>query len=137
MSRLPDAAVAYERLVSHLVDEGFVAQISDPDETAFGNQVALLSHDVIRLRLVRDGSQYFLEIAAPLTDEWFAPVVWMAFLDGILPDPRRPTAEDEAAFVARRWHDFDASDAEGAVNMLRVWQGRRALQWRRLPPEST
>ena len=137
MHPLVDAPAAYQTLTDQLVAEGFVAQISDPDETAFDNQIALLIHDDIRLRLVRDRSQWFLEIAAPLTDEWFAPVIWMAFLDGELPDPRRPSAEDEAAFVATRWRDFDASDDSGAVEAFRAWQERRAAQRRGLPPGST
>ncbi|MGH3496015.1 MAG: hypothetical protein ACRDP1_00925 [Nocardioidaceae bacterium] len=134
MYPLPDAPAAYQALIGQLVAEGFVAQISNPDDTAFGNQIALLIHDGTRLRLVRDRSQWFLEIAAPLTDEWFAPVIWMAFLDGELPDPRRPSAEDEAGFAATRWHDFDASEAAGILEGLRVWQERRAAQRRGLPP---
>lgn len=136
MYALPDVPAAYQTLIDQLVAEGFVVQISNPDETAFGNQVALLIHDSTRLRLVRDRSQWFLEIAAPLTDEWFAPVTWMAFLDGELPDPRRPSAEDEAGFVATRWHDFEPSAAAGALDALRALQERRAAQRRGLPPRA-
>lgn len=134
MAPLQDLPAAYKALTDHLVAAGFIAQVSNPDDAAFGNQVALLIHDDIRVRLVRDRSQWFLEIAAPLTDEWFAPVIWMAFLDEELPDPRRPSAEDEAAFVTTRWRDFDVADATGALEALRVWQGRRATQRRGLPP---
>lgn len=134
MYPLSDAPAAYQTLIDQLVAEGFVAQISNPDDTAFGNQIVLLIHDGIRLRLVRDRSQWFLEIAAPLTDEWFAPVIWMAFLDGELPDAQRPSAEDEAGFVATRWHDFDGSGAGGVLGALMAWQERRAAQRRGLPP---
>ena len=134
MDPLQDAPAAYKTLTAQLAAEGFVAQISDPDDTAFGNRIALFIHDDVRVRLVRDRSQWFMEIAAPLTDEWFAPVIWMAFLDGGLPDPRRPSAEQEAAFVAGRWQEFDVADAPGGVEALRAWQERRAAQRRGSPP---
>lgn len=134
MNRLVDAPAVHQTLADHLIAEGFIVQLGDPDETAFGNQTALLVHDDIRVRFIRDRGQWFLEIAAPLTDEWFAPVIWMAFLDGELPDPRRPSVEEEAAFVATRWQDFDVPGAASVVDALRVWQERRAAQRRRLPP---
>lgn len=137
MATLKDAPAAYEALLTKLVADGFVPQVSDPDDTAFGNQIAVLIHDDIRLRLVRDRGQWFLEIAVPLTDEWFAPVVWMALLDDELPDPRRPSPEAEAEFVADRWADIAVVDPGATLASLKVWQGRRAEQRRSLPPEAT
>ncbi|WP_284550429.1 hypothetical protein [Aestuariimicrobium sp. T2.26MG-19.2B] len=102
--------------------------IGDEDTNAFGNQVVLLVHDNIRVRLVRDRGQWFLEIDAALTDEWFSPVIWMALLDKELPDARRPSAEKEASFVVRRWPDFDVLATPCAVEKLRAWQERRAAQ---------
>jgi len=135
MDPLQDAPAAYKTLTAQLAAEGFVAQISDPDDTAFGNRIALYIHNEVRVRLVRDRSQWFMEIAVPLTVEWFAPVIWMAFLDRSLPDPRRPSADQEAAFVTGRWRDLDVADAPRAVEALWAWQERRAAQRRGLPPE--
>src|SRR4051794_35842130 len=100
MSTLLGVPTAYRGLADELAAHGFVVQVGDPDDSAFGNQVAVLTHDRIRVRLVRDRGEWFLEIAAPLTDEWFAPVVWMALGSEELPDPRRLTPQEEAEFVA-------------------------------------
>lgn len=136
MATLKDVPAGYEVLLTELVAAGFGLQISDPDDTAFGNQIAVLIHDAVRVRLVRDRGQWFLEIAAPLTDEWFAPVVWMGFLEDELPDPTRPSPEAEAKFVADRWADFGAADPGSALAALHAWQARRAEQRRSLPPEA-
>ncbi len=137
MAPLKDAPAGYEALVTKLVAEGFVPQISEPDDTAFGNQIAFFVHDETRLRLVRDRGQWFLEIAVPLTDEWFAPVVWMAFVDHELPGPQRPSPEAEAEFVADRWPEFGVGDPAATLTALEAWQSRRAEQRRSLPPEAT
>lgn len=140
MNKLPDAPAAYRNLVERLVNRGFVADVSDPDATAFGNQVAVLSQDNVRLRLVRDRGEWFLEIAAPLTDEWFSPAVWMALLARALPDARRPTPEEEADFVGSSWPVFDPPSQPTSSELLaelRAWRDRRAAQRREPRPEAT
>ncbi len=135
MFNLLGVPTAYQGLAEALVSEGFAIQVGDPDDSRFGDQVACLTHDRVRLRLVRDRGDWFLEIAASLTDEWFAPVVWMPLRSEGLPYPRRPTPVEEAEFVAEHGAEFDSDDTPRLLTQLLSWRDLRAAQRRELPPK--
>lgn len=108
----------------------------DPDR--FGNRLLLLRRNETRIRLVRDRGQWFIEVAAPNSDDWFAPVVWQALLDDQLPPDRMPSVQEQATLVSTRLQEidtvcFDEPDTLG--ERLRAWQASRAAARRARPPD--
>lgn len=126
-------------LVEGLVHDGFAILGDDVDDARFGNSLLLLRRAATRIRVVKDRSQWFLEIAGPGSDEWFAPAVWLAALDGVMPPLRPLTNEEQTRLVRDRIAEVDLAsvdDSGRTLALLKSWQAQRAAARRAQPPGS-
>jgi hypothetical protein len=127
--------------VRHLVDElerhGYAITEERYDPGHFGDALVALQLDAARVRTVRDRGRWFVEIGGRRGDDWFAPVVWKAFLEGSTPPVDAMPLSEQAQFVldARKAIEVAArglSDADLAT--LRALRAQRAEARRALPP---
>ena len=127
-------------LVDELVHGGFTVLGDTVDDERFGNALLLLRRGATRVRVVKDRSQWFVEIAGPGSDAWFAPAVWLAMLDGELPPSPQPlSVEEQSSFLRVRMADIDqASGDESGQTLtgLKSWQAKRAAARRQEFPGS-
>ena len=127
----------YSALVAELVERRFLVLGDSRDDERFGNSLLLLRRGATRLRVVRDRSQWFLEIAGPGSDDWFGPAVWLAMLDDGLPPAEQLSHDQQANFVLHRLPELDrvsADDSGRSIELLRTWQAQRAASRRAQPP---
>lgn len=123
-------------LIAELVERGFVVLGDEVDDEKFGNALLLLRRGATRLRVVRDRSQWFLEVAGPGSNDWFGPAVWLAMLDDGLPPPRQLSNDEQTEFVLGRLSELDrvsADESGRSIKLLKSWQAKRAAARRALP----
>ena len=95
MANLPEVLA---RLADQLAAAGFRVESSARSD-AFGDRVVQFARGPVRVRFVRDRSQWFIDMSRDGWDDWFDPDVWRSCLDN-LPLAREPSPLDEhAAFV--------------------------------------
>jgi hypothetical protein len=129
-------AGSYTSLVAELLAVGFILMGDSEDPDRFGNRQLLLRRNETRIRLVCDRSQWFIEVAAPNSDDWFAPVVWQALLDDQLPPDQMPSDQEQATLVNTRLRDTDTvchDEPDNLAERLKVWQAARAAARRARP----
>jgi hypothetical protein len=126
----------YSALLANLVARGFIVMGDTEDLDRFGNELLLLRRGETRVRFVRDRGQWFVEIAAPNSDDWVAPVVWQALLDGELPPDRMLSDQEQTNLVGQRLNEVDdlcRSEPGALGEQLRSWQAARAAARRARP----
>jgi hypothetical protein len=126
-------------LVAWLMEIGFVVLRDSTDEEHFGNSLVLLRRGDTRIRVVRDRAQWFIEVAAPNADAWFSPIVWLAALDGTMPDARTFSVDEQAQVIRDRFAGIDvvSSDhSDKTLDLLTSWQARRAALRRAQAPRA-
>jgi hypothetical protein len=124
-------------LVDDLLHDGFAILGDDVDDARFGNSLLLLRRGATRIRVVKDRSQWFLEIAGPGSDDWFAPAVWLAVLDGEMPPLRPLTDEEQTRLVRDRIAEVDLAsvdDSGRTLALLKSCQAQRAAARRAQSP---
>src|ERR671931_2245692 len=85
-------------LPNWLVNQGFALTEQRDVPQSFGDQIFGFERGPCGVRLVRDRSQWFLEVGRPLRDEWFDADIWRSCLEGNDP-PKDPTAlSDQVAY---------------------------------------
>src|SRR5438067_1243370 len=84
---IPAHAISSEAqaLIDRLQARGYLAIEERYDERRFGDAVVTLKRDSTLIRLVRDRGQWFVEVCGPGGEDWFAPIIWSAFLDSSMP----------------------------------------------------
>lgn len=85
-------------LVDWLLKGGFVVSASRFDEELFGNVLVHLERGNLRVRVTRDRSQWFLDVAGP-SGRWYDMELWRASLDGVLPSIELARFEDNASYL--------------------------------------
>lgn len=127
----------FTRLVNDLVGSGFTIMGHTLEEN-FGDSLLLLRGGATRLRVVRDRSQWFLEIAGPDSEDWFGPVVWLAMLEDKFPPAGLMATDHQVEFVRDRraaLEQASAGESGDVLGRLRSWQARVAASRRTLPAE--
>ena len=126
-----------ERLLDGLRRHGYAIADERYDPDHFGDALAVLESDRTRVRVVRDRGQWFVEVAGARGGEWFAPVIWKAFLDGSAPPAVAVSFEDQARLLLDEREAIEASaralDEDGLAR-LRALRAQRAEARRALPP---
>jgi hypothetical protein len=127
--------------VQHLVDElkrhGYEITDERYDPDHFGDALVALQRDHARVRAVRDRGKWFVEIGASDGDDWFAPIIWKAFLEGAEPPLDAMPLSAQAQFVldARDAIEVAARELRDAdLATLRALRAHRAKARRALPP---
>jgi hypothetical protein len=84
---IPADAISREvrALLDELIRRGYVVGEERDDEDSFGNALVVLERSGTAVGVVRDRGQWFVEVADAGRGEWFAPVVWHAFLESSMP----------------------------------------------------
>jgi hypothetical protein len=128
---------AAHALLDELLRRGFAVVEERYDEDSFGDALVVLERNGTLVRLVRDRGQWFVEVADAAGGDWFAPVVWHAFLESSMPPLETASFEAQAqlllADLARiGTANSDLGDQELAD--LRGWRSRRAEARRGMPP---
>jgi hypothetical protein len=129
MTNMADDAGPYRDLIDDLQNRGFVLLGDEVDPERFGNVLLLLRRDETRLRVVKDRSQWSVEIAAPGSEEWFSPAVWRALIHGALGSLDVLTPQQEIDFVRENLTSIEATSKEFSgrtLEGLRDWRAKRA-----------
>lgn len=120
----------FHALVTELIGAGFTIVQHVADEERFGNSLIFLQRGSTRFRVVKDRSQWFLQIAGPGTDEWFSPEVWLAALDDKMPSFEALTLdEQQSTLVSDRLGEVDGAsndDSGRTYARLRSWESQIA-----------
>jgi hypothetical protein len=110
-----------QRLLDELQRHGYAIAEERQGADHFGDALAVLACDRARVRVVRDRGQWFVEAAGARGDEWFAPVIWKAFLDGSAPPAEAASFEDQARLLLDEREAIEASgralDEEGLARL--------------------
>lgn len=136
MTNPADLAGPHGRLVDELLVQGFVLLGEEVDQERFGNGFLLLRRNATLLRVVKDRSQWFVEIAGPDGEEWFSPAVWRALLKGELGSLEPMTPEEVGTFVRENLvviEDRATGSSGGAPDELHEWRAKRASARRASP----
>jgi hypothetical protein len=128
---------AVQGLLDDLLRRGYEIGEDRYDEDVFGNALVVLERNDTLVRLVRDRGQWFVEVAGATEGDWFAPVVWHAFLESSMP-PLDATSFDgqtqlllaDLGRIETSNSDFSDQDLAG----LQAWRSRRAEARRAMPP---
>jgi hypothetical protein len=126
----------YTALLADLVAQGFIVMRGTTEPDRFGNELLLLRRGETRIRFVRDRGQWFFELAAPSSDDWFAPVVWQALLDDELPPDRLLSSQEQSSLITARIDEIDnvcRSEPIAVAKRLTSWQAARAAARRARP----
>ncbi len=127
----------FSQLINWLLQAGFVVLGDTTDEERFGNSLLLLRRGDTRIRAVRDRSQWFIELAAPGSDAWFSPVVWLAALDNTMPRLDAFSDDEQARIVEDRLFEIDelsSNNSGKTLELLQSWQAKRAASRRAQQP---
>lgn len=110
-----------ERFVATLEAEGFDLGDRRIDHDHFGNVLLLFIRHSMRVRIVSDRGQWFVEVGAVSVDGWFFPTVWRAYLDGSIGDLATPSFEAQCEIVLGKWAEMEkavSSDADLTGQLL-------------------
>ena len=138
MTDATDWAGPHSALYDELLLDGFDLVVNTEDQKYFGNRLIQLRRSATQLRVVRDRSQWSLEIAGPGGIEWFSPAVWRALVEGDLGRLDVLTPAEEDAFIRDNLWRIERciADNEGVtLVLLREWRARRAAARRARPSE--
>jgi hypothetical protein len=127
----------FSQLVEWLRHIGFIVLGESTDDERFGNSLLLLRRGDTRIRVVRDRSQWFIEMASSTSDAWFSPIVWLAALDGTMPPARTFSDDEQAQIIRDRLEGIDLLSSDPSnktIDLLTSWQGKRAALRRAQPP---
>ncbi|MGH7643938.1 MAG: hypothetical protein ACRENX_13190 [Candidatus Dormibacteria bacterium] len=124
-------------LLDELLRRGYAIGEERYDESSFGNALVILKRNDTVVRLVRDRGQWFVEVAGAAEGDWFAPVIWHAFLESSMPPLEATSLDGQAqllladlARIETTNSDFSEQDLAG----LQTWRSRRAEARRAMPP---
>lgn len=138
---VPDNAMttAVRKLLDELLQAHYGIDEQRYDEAHFGNALIILTRDRTFVRLVRDRGQWFVEIAGGTADDWFAPVVWCAFLDSANPSLETISFDGQVGLLRHDLARIEVANENFDDKMLaslQAWRQRRADARRALPPSS-
>jgi hypothetical protein len=124
-------------LLDELLRRGYAVVEERYDEDSFGNAVVVLERNGTRVRLVRDRGEWFVEVAGASEGDWFAPVVWHAFLESSMPPLGTTSFDGQARLLLADLGRIEATNSdfsERDLAGLRAWRSRRAEARRAMPP---
>jgi hypothetical protein len=124
-------------LLDELLGRGYATGEERYDEDSFGNALVVLERDGTLVRLVRDRGQWFVEVAGAAEGDWFAPVVWHAFLESSMPPLDTTSFDVQAQLILAdlgRIETTNSNFSEQDLAGLRAWRSRRAEARRAIPP---
>ena len=111
-----------------LLSLGFASDIENYDEEHFGNVLIEMHRGDLRIRIVKDRSEWSTQAQAG--SEWYDTVAWEGVTEGSLTSAA-PSLEERAKFLLERANEVEtASQRPGVVDDLRRWMERWREQWR-------
>lgn len=128
---------AARALLDELGRRGYAIGEERYDEDSFGNGLIVLERNDTLVRLVRDRGQWFVEVAGAAGSDWFAPVVWHAFLESSMPPLETASFDEQSELLLADLDRIETvSDGFGEQELadLRAWRSRRAEARRTMPP---
>lgn len=114
MADLPEVLA---RLVDQLAAAGFRVE-SSVRSNSFGNRIVQLARGPVRVRLVRDRSQWSIDLSRDGWNDWFDPDLWRSCLDNV------PIASDPSPL------DEDAKFVVEAIEQISTAVGPRLAAWK-------
>lgn len=115
MSTQADRPTPINEFLEWLSQADFSVMTDRCSPESFGNQITILTRDVLAVRVIKDRSIWNVDIAgphAPITeggDFWFSIDVWQAYLDKTDPPTTAMLLDQEVGFVKDRWQDVETA----------------------------
>jgi hypothetical protein len=114
-----------ERLWAKLEAAGFWLAEEEHSES-FGDAYAVLMRGGLCVRFVRDRGQWFVDLSGPSCQDWFSPMVWLSYLDGVGGDLSTPSLEEQVTAIDDRLDEIQHAVANDADLLERLQEGRRS-----------
>jgi len=130
MIEIENAPAAIASLLTRLQADGFVLASQEGSGTV--NRYMEFVLGALRIRVVADRAQWWIEAGSPDTD-WFDADVWQACLDRRVIAFEPSPLDLQAEFMANRWKELVTHQLSSA-DCLRRTRARRARERLGLPP---
>jgi hypothetical protein len=125
-------------LLDELLRRGYVIREERYDPDSFGNALVDVERNNTLIRIVRDRSQWFVDVASTMGEQRFSPVIWHAFLTSSIPPFETDLLDTALAQlllgdlprIETATRDFN----EQTLADLLAWRSRRAEARQALPP---
>lgn len=84
-----------QQLREQLEELGFWFAEEEHRDDGFGDLFLVLTRRGLGVRLIRDRGQWSVEVSGSDLNEWFAPMVWRAYLNQRVGDVATPTLDEQ------------------------------------------
>ena len=105
----PELPTTIDDLRTWLIIQGFQEEERFYDSRSFGDWLIVLARPPCRVRIVRDRSQWSIDISGEHIPRWYDTDLWQACLAGGEAVPRVIPLEDQIAFVRTSLDGIEAA----------------------------
>jgi len=125
-----------QQLREQLEELGFWLAEEEHRDDGFGDLFLVLTRRGLGVRLIRDRGQWSVEVSGSDLNEWFAPMVWRAYLNQRVGDVATPTLDEQCQLVLDDVGRMQAAISTDVhlLDQLHRYRSDRAEARRRLGP---